>query len=160
VTLCEAFAGYGGRWGDDDTIVVALNRAGQEHDVFSVGSPHGERIRTREGSQARRWFRRAEDIFLYGPGNGRELLFEAPDQRIMAVAYTARGDSFAAGQPRQWAATRLRFTSNVPNYDLSPDGKRLATIVADDANGGKPPTHLTFLFNFFDELRRKIPLDK
>jgi hypothetical protein len=32
------------------------------------------------------------------------------------------------------------------------DGKRFAAFVADDANGEKPPTHLTFLLNFFDEL--------
>jgi hypothetical protein len=42
------------------------------------------------------------------------------------------------------------------NYDLAPDGKRLVAFVADDANGEKPITHLTFLLNFFDELRRKI----
>jgi hypothetical protein len=32
--------------------------------------------------------------------------------------------------------------------------------VADDANGQKPLTHLTFLLNFFDELRRKVPTGK
>jgi hypothetical protein len=47
-----------------------------------------------------------------------------------------------------------------PNYDLAPDGKRLAAFVADDAKGEKPLTHLTFLLNFFDELRRKAPVGK
>ena len=40
------------------------------------------------------------------------------------------------------------------------DGKRLAAILADDANGEKPLTHLIFLLNFFDELRRKVPVGK
>ena len=42
------------------------------------------------------------------------------------------------------------------NYDLAPDGKRLAAM-ADDADAGKLPASLTFLLNFGDELRRKAP---
>jgi serine/threonine-protein kinase len=75
----------------------------------------------------------------------------------MAVSYTAKGDSFTAEKPRMWTETRLLSTANIPNYDLAPDGKRLAAFVADDAKGEKPLTHLTFLLNFFDELRRKVP---
>jgi hypothetical protein len=78
----------------------------------------------------------------------------------MAVSYTAKGDSFAVGKPRVWTETRLRNSGLIPNYDLAPDGKRLATFVADDVNGEKLPTHLTFLLHFFDELRRKAPVGK
>ena len=93
--------------------------------------------------------------------DGRELLFETLDRRVMAVSYAAGGDLFAAGEPRLWTNTRLRATGSfIPNYDLAPDGKRLAAVLADDVNGEKPPTHLTFLLNFFDELRRKAPSDK
>jgi Tol biopolymer transport system component/tRNA A-37 threonylcarbamoyl transferase component Bud32 len=92
--------------------------------------------------------------------DGRELLFETPDNRVMAVDYTANGDSFVAGKPRVWTETRLRPTAPYSNYDLAPDGKRLAAMVADDASGDKPPTHLTFLLNFFDELRRRAPSSK
>ncbi len=89
--------------------------------------------------------------------DGRALLFETLDQHVMAVSYTAKGDSFAAAKPRVWTETRLLNTAYFPNYDLAPDGKRLAAFVADDAKGEKPLTHLTFLLNFFDELRRKVP---
>ena len=99
-----------------------------------------------------RWARWSRD--------GRELLFQTLDQRVMAVSYTVNDGSFIAGKPRVWTETRLRSTENNLNYDLAPDGKRLAAIVADDANGEKPPTHLTFLLNFFDELRRKAPEGK
>ena len=78
----------------------------------------------------------------------------------MAVGYTAKGDSFAPGKPRVWTEARLRNLGNYSNYDLAPDGKRLAAFVADEANGEKPLTHLTFLLNFFDELRRKVPVGK
>lgn len=86
--------------------------------------------------------------------DGRELLLETPD------SHATGGDSFAAGKPRMWTETRLRNTSVYYNYDLAPDGKRLAAFVADDANGEKPPTQLTFLLNFSDELRRKAPAGK
>jgi len=93
--------------------------------------------------------------------DGRELLFETLDQRMMAVSYTVShttgGDSFAAEKQRSWTEARLRDIGTYSNYDLAPDGKRLAALVADGANGQKPPTHLTFLLNFFDELRRKAP---
>ena len=87
--------------------------------------------------------------------DGSELLFQTLDQRAMAVSYTGKCDSFAPGKPRVWTETRLRSAGVFSNYDLALDGKRLAAIIADDANGEKPPTHLTFLLNFFDELRRK-----
>jgi hypothetical protein len=35
--------------------------------------------------------------------NGHELLFETPDRKIMAEAYTVKGDSFVAGKPRLWS---------------------------------------------------------
>jgi hypothetical protein len=60
-----------------------------------------------------------------------------------------------------WTETRLRnLSSTFSNYDLAPDSKRLAAMVADDANADKPPTHLTFLLNFYDELRRRAPASK
>jgi serine/threonine-protein kinase len=92
--------------------------------------------------------------------DGRELLFENVDQHIMAVGYTANGDSFAAGKPRVWSETRLRDLGIFLNFDLAPDGKRLAAFLADDVGGEKPFTHLTFLLNFFDELRRRVPTAK
>jgi len=92
--------------------------------------------------------------------DGRELLFETLDQRVMAVSYTAKGDSFAAGKPRAWSEIRLLETGDTANYDLAPDGKRLAAIVADDAGSEKGPTHLAFLLNFFDELRRRATASK
>ena len=92
--------------------------------------------------------------------DGRELFFQTLDQRVMAANTTARGDSFAAGKARVWTETRLRIGGLGSNYDLAPDGKRLAAFVADDASGEKLPAHLTILLNFFDELRRKAPAGK
>ena len=82
----------------------------------------------------------------------------------MAVSYTvthtAEGDSFTALKPRVWMEALLRDLGLYSNYDLAPDGKRLAALLAEDASGAKPPTHLTLLLNFFDELRRRAPVSK
>ena len=60
------------------------------------------------------------------------------------------------GKPRVWSEPRLLKVVGLPVYDLAPDGKRLAAILASDQTGGEP-MHLTFLLNFFDELRRRAP---
>jgi eukaryotic-like serine/threonine-protein kinase len=91
--------------------------------------------------------------------DGRELFFETPDQHVMAASYTAKGDSFAAGKPRMWPVVRLHDANAFSTYDLAPDGKHLAAILA-EAGGQSGPTHLTFLLNFFDELRRRAPASK
>jgi serine/threonine-protein kinase len=93
-------------------------------------------------------------------GKGRELFFRDADSRIMVVDYTASGDSFVSGKPRVWSEHRLLelVSPPAPTYDLAPNGKRFAVILYPDGTADqKPVTHLTFLLNFFDELRRRAP---
>ncbi len=85
--------------------------------------------------------------------DGRELLFLALDNRVMAASITAKGEVFAAGHPRIWSDVRIR---NYGYYDIAPDGRRLAAMVEDE-EAGKLPTSLTVLVNFADELRQKAP---
>jgi len=77
----------------------------------------------------------------------------------MAVSYTAKGNSFAQGKPRLWSEIRMLTIPNISTYDLAPDGKRLAAILGNGEAGGQN-THLTFLLNFSDELRRRAPVTK
>jgi serine/threonine-protein kinase len=86
----------------------------------------------------------------------QELLFQNVEGRIMAATYTTKGDSFMADTPRVWTETRLRGYVIFHNYDLTPDGKRLAGFVAYDPENDKLPAHLTVLLNFTDEVRRKV----
>ena len=90
--------------------------------------------------------------------DGREIFFETLDNRIMVADYTAKADSFASGKPRLWSATRIRDFAGVANFDVAPDGKRLAVFPLPEAKEEeKGSVHVTFLLNFFDELRRKVP---
>jgi len=91
---------------------------------------------------------------------GGELFFSASDGRLMAVSYSAKGDSFTAAKPRVWSETLMRQFGIYPSYDVAPDGKRVAGILANPDEQQKPLTHLTFLLNFFDELRRRAPAGK
>jgi serine/threonine-protein kinase len=89
---------------------------------------------------------------------GADLLFTTGEGRVMVVNYSASGDSFVPGMPRPWSEVSVLAMSGTPTYDLAPDGKRLAALMANRADREKPVTHLTFLLNFFDELRRRVPV--
>jgi serine/threonine-protein kinase len=93
--------------------------------------------------------------------DGRELYFEGLDNRTMAAAYTANGDSITAGKPRPWSNTQLLDIVGHWNLDVAPDGKRF--VVAPRADGtGEPKrsAYVNFLLNFFDEVRRRISRGK
>jgi serine/threonine-protein kinase len=92
--------------------------------------------------------------------HGRELFFLTPDRRIAVAGYTSTGESFIASKPRVWSEKRL---PEVPPFsfsiDLTPDGKRFAVVLfADGSAEPKPPTHVTVLQNFFDELSQRVPV--
>ena len=89
--------------------------------------------------------------------NGRELFYRTIDSRILVANYTARGDTFQADKPKLWSEKSLPSAGSHSNFDLAPDGKRFAVILAPGGGEEKPPNHVTFLLNFFDELRRKAP---
>jgi len=70
------------------------------------------------------------------------------------IDYLANGDSFSPAKPRLWlekpvaAGNRRRF------FDLAEDGKHILTFARPDADRNR---RVTFLFNFFDEVRRRLP---
>jgi Tol biopolymer transport system component len=95
--------------------------------------------------------------------NGRELFFRTDDNRIMVADYTVKGDSFTAGKLRAWSERKLANFGlvGVQNYDLAPDGKRIAAIMpAEAVEAQAAPNHVVFLMNFTDELRRRVPAAK
>ena len=74
----------------------------------------------------------------------------------MAVSYAVNGDSFVAEKPRV-SIEKLPETG----FDLAPDGKRVAVLVPVETPETRRAEHeVTFVFNFFDELRRRVPVGK
>jgi serine/threonine-protein kinase len=90
--------------------------------------------------------------------NGHELFFRTRDSsRILVANYTVQGDSFAADKPRVWSEKQLaNVLLNGTNFDLAPDGKRIAALMPlDTPEDQKAQSHVIFLENFFDEVRRR-----
>ena len=81
---------------------------------------------------------------------GPELFYQNR-QGMMVVSYTTKGGAFVATKPRLWAEKKdMGFY-----FDLAPDGKRFAVVQAEAEPKGA--AQVTFLLNFFDELRRRAP---
>jgi len=96
------------------------------------------------------WSRDGKQLFYRSQGAGN---------RIMVVDYTAKGDTFTPSRPRVWSETPTRAAGGnafVP-IDLAPDGKHFAIFPMPQAEDKEGSVHMTFLFNFFDELRRRTP---
>ena len=91
---------------------------------------------------------------------GHDLFYRTEDSsKIFAVNYTVKGDSFIADKPRVWLDRQIADAEmNYDNYDVAPDGKRImALLPLDTPEAEQAQSHVIFLENFFDELRRKVP---
>ena len=85
--------------------------------------------------------------------NGRELLYQS-ENRIMAVSFTTQGAAFVPDKPRVWIPKL-----DGSGWDVSADGKGIAVVSRLETQEAGPQDHgVTMLFNFFDELRRRVPL--
>jgi eukaryotic-like serine/threonine-protein kinase len=95
-------------------------------------------------------------VFPEWSTNGREIFYRTLENKIMVAAYTAAGDSFRAEKPRSWSDVQifdLGFFER--NFALHPDGKRIAVLKA-PAEAQSGVTTVAFIFNFSDEIRRKL----
>jgi Tol biopolymer transport system component/DNA-binding winged helix-turn-helix (wHTH) protein len=93
--------------------------------------------------------------------NHMELFYVNSDNGIMVVRYTANERSFASEKPRPWSPAPLfRPTYNALwNLDIAPDGRRFVVLAPPESRTEGPTTvHATILLNFFDELRRRLPI--
>jgi serine/threonine-protein kinase len=86
-----------------------------------------------------------------------ELLYQTGDE-IMSVRYTVKGGEFLVDQPRVRVDKLDRRASQNWGWDLSPDG-RIAALTSIETAEPEPKPAVVFLLNFFDELRRRVPLD-
>jgi hypothetical protein len=79
----------------------------------------------------------------------------------LVAAYAVKVDSFAADKPRMWSEKQLGISGGRKNVDLAPDGKRIATLMlVETEERQKAQSHVIFLENFVDEVRRKVPVGK
>ena len=72
----------------------------------------------------------------------------------MTVGYSVSGNSFVAERPRVWAAN-VRAAGV---FDLAPDGKRVAMFMPLATKALQRENTVVVVLNFFDELRRRVPI--
>ncbi|MCU1238310.1 MAG: serine/threonine protein kinase, partial [Candidatus Solibacter sp.] len=135
-----------GRW-----VAYASNESGREEIFVRPFPPNANgggkfRIST-GGGKFPNWSR-----------SGRELLFLGGDDRIMVAEYAVKGADFQAAKPRAWSPAPIYRTLVTRNLDLHLDGKRFV-VFPRPAEAATPQgsVHVTFILNFFDELRRRVP---
>jgi serine/threonine-protein kinase len=87
----------------------------------------------------------------------RELFFLGGDNRIMVASYAIEGGSFVPSAPRTWSPTQVLRDGVRLSFDITPDGKRAVVFPRPTETRTEGSLHATFLLNFFDEVRRRIP---
>jgi Tol biopolymer transport system component len=93
--------------------------------------------------------------------NGKELFYRTADSKIMVVTYAVSGDSFRADKPQLWSPGQFTDRGiDVYTFDLHPDGKRFAVLKTPGTDQNAAVNKVSFVFNFFDEISRKVPPGK
>jgi len=137
-----------GRW-----LAYQSNESGR-NEVYVRPFPSGEgkwMVSSGGGTQVR-WSR-----------NTKELFYERPDDhKIMVANYRVVGGSFQADKPVLWSSVQLADVGGRPNYDVAPDGKRVAALRYIETQEKTAEKHDKFVLvlNVFDELRRRVPAGK
>jgi hypothetical protein len=86
---------------------------------------------------------------------GNQLFFVDLQGRMRIAGYTVSAGAFQPSEPQVWSEKRLEVF-NLPYYAVAPDGKRIAALLIPETQRNEKLTHLVFLVNFFDEVRRRI----
>jgi serine/threonine-protein kinase len=143
-TESEAMFSPDGRW-----VAYSSTESGTKELYVRPFPGQGSRLQlSAGGGQLPMWSKSNHQIVYLQP---------EPASHVMVVDYDIHGETFAASKPRQWTDA-IPFNPGLDsNLDLAPDGKRLAILGPPDESL-KGNLHATFMFNFFDELRRLAPL--
>ena len=111
--------------------------------------------------QAARWqISSAGGFTPHWSPNRPELFFRDPENQIMVSAYKVAGNSFQAEKPRAWSQKRFPNMGSIQNYGIAPDGRIAAPMPVEFAEDQRALNHVTFVLNFFDDLRRRVPSGK
>jgi hypothetical protein len=87
---------------------------------------------------------------------GNLIYYVAADNQIMVVSYAIKDGQFVPDKPRPWSQFPVSNATGSKPFDTAPDGSVIA-FAPTEYERPKGNVHVTFLFHFFDEVRRRIP---
>jgi serine/threonine protein kinase len=80
------------------------------------------------------------------------------DGRIMAAGYTVKGDTFIPEKPRVWIEGLDLRSGRSQDWDLAPDGTRIAVLQPEGTSREPARDHqFVVVQHFADEVRRRVP---
>jgi serine/threonine-protein kinase len=128
-----------GRW-----LAYQSTESGQPEVYVRAFSQPGRKWQiSNSGGTTPRWLR-----------NKHELVYQSGDQ-VMTARYTVEGDVFEREKPQVWIA-KLGGTL----VGVAPDDRRVAVLTpVVSADAPKQEHEVVILQNFFDELRRRVPVE-
>ena len=135
-----------GRW-----LAYVSNERGQSDVYVRAFEGQGKWTISTGGGLTPTWSRTKRELYfgVASPGAGAGQIFVVP--------YTVEGDSFRPGKAQLWSPGRYETRGASRMFDLHPDGSRVALAPPPDLGSTDKRDRLTFLLNFFDELRRVAP---
>ena len=135
-----------GKW-----LAYSSNESGRnEVYVRPFPGPGDRRMVSTTGGTVPTWSRRQH-----------ELVYAGPNGQVMVAMYSTAGSVFTSEKPQAWSVDRYidrsNFSGDVRMVDLHPDGLRVAMAPVPFVRNGTKEDHVTFIFNFLDELNRVAP---
>jgi serine/threonine-protein kinase len=89
--------------------------------------------------------------------SGKRLIYQT-FPNLMMLEYRVEGNAFVAGQPELWSKTPVQILGDRDSWSLDPLQERILAVPLDETpQAGSPKVGL--LLNFFDELRRRAPVN-
>jgi eukaryotic-like serine/threonine-protein kinase len=130
-----------GRW-----LAYASNESGGFEVYVRRFPDDGTRVRvSRGGGRVSHW-----------SPNGREILYQTDEQRLMVASYRVEDGTFVVDSAHLWAPQPIGDTGVLPGFDIAPDGERVAALMpAAISEHRQAQNYVTVLVNFFDEVQRR-----
>ena len=89
--------------------------------------------------------------------DGKELFYRNGNA-LMVVGVTTEGSTFQPGNPT--VLFELEASGQFRTYDVAPDGKRFVWIKEEAPKEEAGRAQVRFIFNWFDDVKAKVPTDR
>lgn len=131
-----------GRW-----MALVSSKSGRPQVyVRSYPGPAGEWVISSGGARFPTWSHKRNELF-----------YTTLQGEIMMVPFKVAGDAFIPGKPERWSTERVQQAGGSRRFDLHPDGDRVLMARVPPPQETARQDRVVFVFNFFDELRRRVP---